>query len=549
MKSLFLTIIVIISFNSFGQKAKLYETITYNQNGNSGSVSFKLEYDVFFGEPTVKVIAKVANYENCEPGLLDVAVDIYSGSIKVSTKTFTNLISIDIAASPNWDVVFPGLSAEESKDLFRNGFSIRNPRMVNLEFPNCDSGSNNDSGSTSGENEEESTNSLESINSSIQSISNEQNKAKSVQEQHEQHVRENNERVARQKSEQNSREQANRQAQQAKQQEDAEKRRAEQQRRAENQRKVQEHQRQVREQTERNVQQANAMAAANMTALVAVGMVMYMDMGKVSADQTYYSNQFYTGIDFGYSLSSLPAVFNSSKYELTYDYDSGDNEYVNGTEDDDRRASTINIDVKPYLGYEHQYGAIEMYGTLQPGFSIIFDRFNISHNIGGKIMGGIPNVKLMYQYERGARKFSGSDWITADEYGSLNSRFKYKKQVLGLRFSLESGGRNYARHHLTFGHIFENFLEGLEKEGETTRAWFYNLDPEKQIKGENAYYRIHGWSLEWTKEHNFTAYFNFYPNYPITGMDMYKNSSEFKARESGAMFFELGFVRQIKAFF
>ena len=551
-KSIALFVFVFFSFASFSQIRSLEKRITYNQNGNSGSIDFRVNYDVFMGEPTRTVVAKVASYENCEPLKINIAVDIYNGVQKVSTVTYKNLISFDVAGSPDWDEVFPGVSAEGAKDLFTNGFSIRNARAVNLSFTGCASESS-ESNSDGDGNSETASNELQSGSSTFNS--NNSNSQSNGNPRSEHHDGGTEKKVAEDAADKKAAEDAAKKkaaedAAKKKAADEEAKRRAEQERRVENQRKAQEHQRQVQERTERNTQQAAAMAADNTSALVAIGMFMYLDMGKVKSDETYFGNQFYAGIDFGYSFSNIPVVFNSSTSNLTYDYVSGDNEYINGTSDDDRTAYTINIDLKPHLGYEHRYGGLEVYGCFQPGFSPIFDRFNLSHNWGGKVSVGLPKFKAVYHHERGTRRFTGNDWITDNEYGSLESRFKYKKQVLGLKFIRTSSGRVYARHHITIGHIFENFLEGLTNDdGQTTRAWFYNLDPAKKSEGDNKYKRIHGWTIEWIKEHNFTFYLNFYENYPFTGRSMYNQSSSFAARDNGGLFLELGFIRQIRSFY
>jgi hypothetical protein len=250
----------------------------------------------------------------------------------------------------------------------------------------------------------------------------------------------------------------------------------------------------------------------------------------------------------GYSLSSMPLVYNSSKTTYIYNYNTGDNEYITTNRDDDRRASTINLEFKPFLGYEHEYGGAEVFGCFQPGMSIIFDRFNLSHYLGGKIFGGLPNVKFFYEYNRGARRFNASDWIDSEEFGSGVIRYSNKKNIIGARFTFESSGYAYSRHHIHIGYIMENFIESLDHEEGNTRLWFYDLDPTLQ-SNENKYYRIKGWHFSWNKEHNFNLFANIYPNHPYAGINKYPDSDTFKARSEGALFFEIGFVRQIKSFF
>ena len=67
-KLLLLIILIGISATSFSQKySKTYEQIiNYNSRGNgkNATVRFKVNYDVFFGEPTRMHIAKVQSYGN-----------------------------------------------------------------------------------------------------------------------------------------------------------------------------------------------------------------------------------------------------------------------------------------------------------------------------------------------------------------------------------------------------------------------------------------------------------------------------------------------------
>ena len=75
-KSIALLVFVFFSFVSFSQIRTLEKRITYNQDGNSGSIDFRVNYDVLMGQVTRTVVAKVASYEHCEPRIINIAVDI-----------------------------------------------------------------------------------------------------------------------------------------------------------------------------------------------------------------------------------------------------------------------------------------------------------------------------------------------------------------------------------------------------------------------------------------------------------------------------------------
>jgi hypothetical protein len=340
-------IILLINFTFFNSnvlsqnyRTEHQETVNYIEGANNGSIKFKVVFDAFMGEATVTVVAKVDAYENCKPSLIDISIDIYSGNNKVSTKTFTNLINVDIAGSPSWDDLFPGLSAEEAKNLYKSGFSIRNVRVAKLSFSGCK------------ENEETKKN--DSPTNSSQSQTSNQ---KSISEENE-NTRKNNERLAQEKKVEEARKEA--EAKKKAQEEEARKKaeeeaaRKEQERRAENLRKKQEYDRRIQEQNSRNTQAAGAMAASSMGAMTAIAMVVYADMGRVSPRDTYIGNQFYGGIDMGYSISSIPMVFNSHRITYVYYYNTGNSEYITTKQDDERRASTINLEFKPFLGFESE---------------------------------------------------------------------------------------------------------------------------------------------------------------------------------------------------
>jgi len=71
-------------------------------------------------------------FDDFDFGTINILADIYVGPTKISTVRFSNLISGDIAGSPNWGEVFPGVSADGAKEAFRSRFTILNVRMVDV---------------------------------------------------------------------------------------------------------------------------------------------------------------------------------------------------------------------------------------------------------------------------------------------------------------------------------------------------------------------------------------------------------------------------------
>ena len=111
---------------------------------------YQIRYAHFMGEPLLTVVATPTvgsnlRYEGqtyplssfpegvrraIEHGLVDLTWDIYSGRRRVSTVRATLVLPSDSPTSPDWDGVFPDVSEDRAKDLFRNGFSVRNVRVT-----------------------------------------------------------------------------------------------------------------------------------------------------------------------------------------------------------------------------------------------------------------------------------------------------------------------------------------------------------------------------------------------------------------------------------
>ncbi len=127
------------------------------------SATVIIVHDAFFGDATEKHVAgkfQLGSYvlykgqkintanlpeavrKEFKLNYVNLAYDIKNkaGNI-VSTKTVSTVISMDMAGSPAWNKMFPGLSAEQAKDLYKTGYSIVNIRFtgVSVSMPNLDS--------------------------------------------------------------------------------------------------------------------------------------------------------------------------------------------------------------------------------------------------------------------------------------------------------------------------------------------------------------------------------------------------------------------------
>ena len=151
--------LLLISYTAYTQDYRVeYETVISHRPENNGkdiNVRFKVIYDAFFGEATIKAMAKVEStgdyvyyngtrysreeigeeiFQKIETGNIDVSFDIYQGSHKVTTVHVTELIGFDVAASPAWDDLWPGVSGERAKQIYKEGYQIRNARVTDANF-------------------------------------------------------------------------------------------------------------------------------------------------------------------------------------------------------------------------------------------------------------------------------------------------------------------------------------------------------------------------------------------------------------------------------
>ena len=112
-------------------KTSYETTVTHRQDGFYATVKVRIIYDAFFGEPTVKAIAKVIDHSpEIEVGVLNVRADIMQGPSVVATDTYKNLISFDVSGSPGWDELWPGVSAARAKEIYKQGYQISNVRLL-----------------------------------------------------------------------------------------------------------------------------------------------------------------------------------------------------------------------------------------------------------------------------------------------------------------------------------------------------------------------------------------------------------------------------------
>ncbi len=157
-----------ISFARLGPYTKVVEErVTWEpgagKNGPAMTVLIRIKHDAFFGDANESYIAgkyELGSYvmykgqrintaslpEEVKAKIkfnsVNICFDIKSketGKI-VSTKCKGTVMGSDFPGSPNWDKMFPGLSADQAKALYKSGYDIVNIRVTELSYslPNLD---------------------------------------------------------------------------------------------------------------------------------------------------------------------------------------------------------------------------------------------------------------------------------------------------------------------------------------------------------------------------------------------------------------------------
>lgn len=180
MRLLFLISLLLIFSGAYSQNK--YKTVFQGAvnyipaagatNDAAFSVTVKIVLDVFFGDATQQHVAgsyKLGDHviykgrriataglpqqvkDKIKFGSVDIVYDIQNKSGKiVSTKKQGTVLNFDMAGSPSWKDIFPGLSAEQAKQLYKDGFSIVNVRITraSVTLPNLDAYTGSGEGDT-----------------------------------------------------------------------------------------------------------------------------------------------------------------------------------------------------------------------------------------------------------------------------------------------------------------------------------------------------------------------------------------------------------------
>lgn len=305
---------------------------------------------------------------------------------------------------------------------------------------------------------------------------------------------------------------------------------------------------------EQNAEVAAAYAASTMTFAIFIGKIMYANLGKINPEVAFIplESDFYLGLEFGLGVTNMPIIWNSDISTMR------NGERVSEEELTKRNSFTLDFNLRFKFGYEKpQYGG---YVYFEPvfGMSPLFDSFQFSPlRGGGRVFGGLEQIKLFYDFGTGQRRYSKPyDIIDPEEYGSALSIHNFYRHKLGLSFTFNDK-ESFIRNHLSIGliierlslanfDIFDDQYEGQENDFAVQRlnddrTGFYRTN--NDLKDQY----ITGVYFQYKKDQWFNLFINVFPNYPFHGEAKFGLGDDFRgsSAEKGGAFVEIGFSRAL----
>ena len=305
---------------------------------------------------------------------------------------------------------------------------------------------------------------------------------------------------------------------------------------------------------EQNAEVVAAYAASTMTFAIFLGKIMYANLGKVNPEVAFIplESDFYLGLEFGFGVTNMPIIWNSDISTMR------NGESVSEEEITKRNSFTLDFNLRFRFGYERpQYGG---YAYFEPvfGMSPLFDSFQFSPlRGGGRVFGGLSQIKLFYDFGTGQRRYSKPyDIIDPEEYGSGLSIHNFYRHKFGLSYTFNDK-ESFIRNHLSVGLIFErlslaNFdifddqYEGQENDFEVQilnddRNGFYRTN--NDIRDQY----ITGVYFQYKKDQWFNLFINVFANYPFHGEAKFRKGDDFTgdSADKGGAFVEIGFSRAL----
>lgn len=557
-KILLLTLLLITNYSISQEYEKTYnQNINYNtgtKDGKDVNLDFACKYDIFFGEPLFSSRTKVVSegdfvvyngkkyyrneigdevFDKIEIGLINVSFDIYQGNRKITTVFLNNEISVSfIPGSPEWDEMWPGVSEETVKKIWKEGYSIRNARLYDVKFSGFYALE-----SYLNKKEAEKKKQLEDEQRKKEAA---EKKAKEEEEglKKEKEKEEETERVKKEEEEEKEKVRLQQEQKEKEKAEEGERKRKEEEERRK-QEKIKAYNERIESQRKENNAIAASAATSSASLLYLFGGLIYDKTG-LPAKDLYTGNNFHVNFDIGYGLSLFPIANNSVKTGIDFN---GNN--TETTNNDPNTAITIDLRLALKIGYEMKYAGGNVFGRFEPGFSPIFTSFNSSYGYGTEFFGGHKNIKLYGRYESGVHNFSSSNWLDPEEIGEGGkSSTKYQQIRAGLKISYYRNQRTAKRDHLIIG-IMENYFDknsasifGIRENPDKPLLNLLNTPSDRDLNP----YIATGYFFEWKRDHTHRLYIEFFPNYPVTG-EIGGRSNE------GKFFLQAGFNRSIEGFF
>ena len=130
---------------------------TGNKDGKNLTVDFVAIYDTHLNDPVYKESARVISegdfimyngkkyyrndignevFNRVATGLLNIQFDIYQNSSKISTVRRSSVATSSqlVPYGFFWRTLWPGVSMENAKNIYKNGFTVKNVKIYNVEF-------------------------------------------------------------------------------------------------------------------------------------------------------------------------------------------------------------------------------------------------------------------------------------------------------------------------------------------------------------------------------------------------------------------------------
>lgn len=623
-----LTIILSIVFctNIFAQKyEKTYrQNINYNtgnQNGKDLVLDFACKYDAFMQEPLFSSRTKIISegdfivfngqkyfrneignelFDKIEIGLVNVSFDIYQGSIKITTVSLSNEIAASfIPGSPEWDEMWPGISGERVKEIWKEGYSIRNARLYDVEFRGFYALENYirekkqneefenilsqlQTYASSEKSIEELSEGLEKVNNlRYDSKTNEQKqqvdelkeeinqllakkneeKRKEEEKAKEEKSLEENKNILAENTASESKSKSEVSKENKKAEED--KRKAEEKRKKEEEaekRQIEETKRIIREQrAERERKKKEESKKIAIGATTSQLGFLYLLGGFIYSQPTVYQGDIfdedylnhYFGIELGYTTLYVPILFNSEN--TTYNEFDGNYYSSEGIEASD--ILTLNLKTKFKLGIEHDN--IGGYAFVGGEAGWLLGMANLNYEYGVRAFAGLSWIKAMGEYSFGERSLYENRLVNPDEAGEGYTNFGYSTFKYGPMFSWKSDRRPYLRHYISFGivdHAFDynkNLLHNTLLLNDNIRIIIpdekldeynelNNLNDKDDWMKNRKYLEYQGYFFEWKNDHHGILSIVFYPVFPHSGEATFNIND---VDRDGGMYIEVGYLK------